>query len=80
MEELANRFQESKLFHGPGYNYVCLFVCVTCGCGVVLIVCSLVGGGGSKEENVFACLLSLHALFFGFIINSDVCVAHNYCP
>ena len=27
-----------------------------------------------------ACLLSLHALFFGFIIKSDVCVAHNYSP
>ena len=31
-------------------SYVCLFVCVTYGCGVVLIVCSVVGGGGSKEE------------------------------
>ena len=57
---------------------------MTCGCGVVLIVCSLVEGrgkqGGKERENVFACLLSLHALFFGFIISSDVCVAHNYCP
>ena len=65
MEELANRFQESKLFHGPGYNYVCLFVCVTYGCGVVLIVCSLVGGGGSKEERrekmcLLVCYLYMH--------------------